>query len=280
MEQAISVDKPIYEKQTLCINAFGHSVAAPCHKFGPAVRSYYLIHYILEGRGEFVVNNTTYRLSAGQGFLIEPDYQTVYTADSKEPWTYIWVGFCGESAGQMVSALGLSQEQPIFSSAESEKLKGYVMDMISHNRSGAADSFYTFGALCLFLSVIADSNRDILPRTEGNAYVDQAVSYIRNHISEPLQVEEIAAYVGLNRSYFCTLFKQYTGRTPLNYMQDFRLTKARHMLESSCLSVSTIAYSCGYQRPESLIRIFRQKFGVSPAVYRKQIISRLNPVQS
>ena len=87
MEQAISVDKPIYEKQTLCINAFGHSVAAPCHKFGPAVRSYYLIHYILEGRGEFVVNNTTYRLSAGQGFLIEPDYQTVYTADSKEPWT-------------------------------------------------------------------------------------------------------------------------------------------------------------------------------------------------
>ena len=153
------------------------------------------------------------------------------------------------------------------------------MDMIRHNRSGAADSFYTFGALCLFLSVVADSNRDILPRTEGNTYIDQAVTYIRNHISEPLQVEEIAAYVGLNRSYFCTLFKQYTGRTPLKYMQDFRLTKARHMLESSCLSVSTIAYSCGYQRPESLIHIFRQKFGVSPAVYRKQVLLRPNPAQ-
>lgn len=279
MEKSISIDKPIYEQQSLCINAFGHSVTSPFHKCGPSVRSYYLIHFILEGKGEFYVNNTNYKLSAGQGFLIEPDYQTVYMADGEEPWTYIWVGFSGESADSIISALGLSQEQPVFSSPESEKLKSYVMEMIRHNHSSAEESFYTLGMLFLFLSTIAGSNKDILPQTEGNTYVNQAISYIQNHISEPLQVDEIARYVGLNRSYLNMLFKQHTGLSPLKYIQRFRLTKAKHLLESSRLSVSAIAYSCGYQRPESLIKIFRQTAGISPAAYRRAVISRTNSIQ-
>lgn len=279
MEHSISIDKPIYENQPLCINAFGHSVTAPLHKCGPAVRSYYLIHFILEGKGEFFVNNTNYKLSAGQGFLIEPDYQTVYMSDSEQPWTYIWVGFSGKSAASIISALGLSQDQPVFSSTEPEKLKQYVMDMIQHNHSHAQDTFYTLGMLFLFLSAIAASNRDILPQTEGNAYVNQAIAYIQNHISEPLQVQDIAGYVGLNRSYLNTLFRQYTGLSPLKYIQRFRLTKAKHMLESSKLSVAAIAYSCGYQRPESLIKIFSQTYGISPAAYRKAVLSKIHFIQ-
>ena len=76
METALSVNIPVYEHQQLSINAFGHSVTMPGHTYGPAVRPYYLIHFILEGKGEFIVNGTHYKLSAGKGFLIEPDYKT------------------------------------------------------------------------------------------------------------------------------------------------------------------------------------------------------------
>ena len=114
MEDSLSFNILGNGQQQLCLNAFGHSVTMPFHKYGPAVRPYHLIHYILEGKGEFIVNETHYTLSAGKGFLIEPDHQTTYISDGEEPWTYIWVGFSGGDAKRIVSSLGLSQEQPIF----------------------------------------------------------------------------------------------------------------------------------------------------------------------
>ncbi len=271
METSLSVNIPVYEHQQLSISAFGHSVTMPGHKYGPAVRPYYLIHYILEGKGEFTVNETTYKLSAGKGFLIEPDYQTIYKADMEEPWTYIWIGFSGKDANQAVSMLGLSQEQPIFRSEEKETLKNCVMAMIRHNRGNAADCFYSLSMLYLFLSIIAGSGQDKESMGDGNLYVKQAIAYIRSHIAEPIRTDQIARYVGLNRSYLSTLFKQHTGMSPLKYIQKFRLTKALHLLESSLLSVSAIAYACGYQQPESLMKLFRQQYGMSPSAYRKLI---------
>lgn len=274
MENSISIDLPIFEHQHLCVNTFGHSVTDPCHKFGPAVRPYYLIHYILEGKGEFTVNNTTYQLCAGQGFLIEPGCLTIYQSDEKEPWTYIWVGFSGTDAQELVSSIGLSQNQPVFRSEEREALKKHVLDMLQHNHGSIEDTYINLGNLYYFLGVIAASNRDILPESDGNRYVEQAILYINNHLMEPFGVDEIARYVGLNRSYFSGLFKKHTKLSPLEYIQAARLSKARHMLESSALAVSEIACSCGYQRPESLIKIFRQHFGISPAAYRRRVLAR------
>lgn len=271
MEQSFSVNLPGCGKQ-LSVNAFGHSVTMPCHKYGPAVRPYYLIHYILEGKGEFVVNGIDYKLSAGKGFLIEPDYQTIYTADREEPWTYIWIGFSGADAKGIVSSLGLSQEHPIFSSGEKETLENCIAGMLSHDGGRAADALYLLSMLYLFLSTVAASGREELSLKDSNPYVSQAIAYIRSHIEEPLKTEAVAGYVGLNRSYFSTLFKQHTGLSPLKYIQKFRLTKAQHLLESSRLSVSAIAYSCGYQQPESLIKIFHQHYGMSPAAYRRKML--------
>lgn len=279
MENSIKFSMPIYDHQDLCVNSFGHSVTAPCHKCGPSVRSYYLIHYILDGKGEYTTGNTTYKLSAGQGFLIEPDCLTSYISDANEPWTYVWVGLSGKNAKELISSVGLSQEQPIFRSPETQQIKEYVMNMIHHNHSSIEDTYYTNGMLYLFLSTIAASNRDTLPAADGNQYVEQSISYIQNHITEPLKVEDIARYVGLNRTYLSMIFKKHTGLSPLKYIQAFRLTKAKYMLESSTLPIYSIAYSCGYQTPEALNKIFRQQYNISPAAYRAQIKKRTYTVQ-
>ncbi len=251
MEDSLSFNILGNGQQQLCLNAFGHSVTMPFHKYGPAVRPYHLIHYILEGKGEFIVNETHYTLSAGKGFLIEPDHQTTYISDGEEPWTYIWVGFSGGDAKRIVSSLGLSQEQPIFRCENKEQLKTCVLGMIEHEHSNTEDTFYCLAMLYLFLSAVAGSDRGLSARQNSNLYVDQAIAYIRDH---------------------STLFKQHTGLSPLRYIQQFRLTKAQHLLESTQLSVAAIAYSCGYQQPESLIKLFKQQYGVSPASYRKMIL--------
>ncbi len=268
MEDAVSINIPTVREKELCVNTFGHSVTAPDHCYGPAVRPYYLIHYILTGKGEYLAGNTTYHLAAGQGFFIEPNCQTVYKSDDTDPWSYIWVGFSGTLAPRISASLGLSSAQPVFRSSESRQLSEYVMRMMRHNHGSTEDTYYNLGMLFLFLSAVAASNRDTLPATDGNFYATQAINYIQNHIDEPIQTEDIARYVGLNRTYFSRIFKEHTGLSPLKYIQALRLTRAKHLLESTDLSISAIALSCGYERPESLAKIFSQHYGMSPVAYR------------
>ena len=56
----------------------------PCHSFGPAIRENFLIHYILNGKGKYKVNDKIYYLDKNQGFIIKPNELTYYEADENE----------------------------------------------------------------------------------------------------------------------------------------------------------------------------------------------------
>lgn len=76
----------------------GYEECEPGHSFGPAVKSHYVLHYVLSGKGVFRLNNQLYSISKGEAFLIPPDVRAYYAADNDDPWVYLWVGFDGEQA--------------------------------------------------------------------------------------------------------------------------------------------------------------------------------------
>ncbi|MCI9485402.1 MAG: AraC family transcriptional regulator [Lachnospiraceae bacterium] len=270
MENAIFIEFPEAEKEELHINNFGRSVTKPGHRYGPAVRSFYLIHYILDGDGEFSVNGASYRLRQGQGFLIEPDYLTTYTSDQKRPWTYVWLGFSGRRAKSILNSIGLNQDSPVFTCEPEQHLEQFVLDMLNHNYGTASDLYRREAMLMLFFSTLAQSKRSTMADHSENAYVAQVIRYIQDCYHEPLRVEDMARYVGLNRSYLSTLFKKHTGLSPIKYLQTFRMTRAAHLLSLTKLPITAIAYSCGYQETESFHKIFKQHTGLSPKQYRIQ----------
>ena len=66
----------------------GHSECLPLHSYGPGTRPYYLMHFVLSGKGRLVVNKTEYQITENQLFLVEPDQMVFYQADKEDPWTY------------------------------------------------------------------------------------------------------------------------------------------------------------------------------------------------
>ena len=64
----------------------GQEDCEPGHRFGPAVRPYVLIHFVMKGKGLFEARGQRYEVSAGQAFLIIPGEVTIYTADATDPW--------------------------------------------------------------------------------------------------------------------------------------------------------------------------------------------------
>lgn len=250
----------------------GYAKCAPFHSYGPAVRPNYILHYVLEGRGRFSVGEEEYELHAGQGFLIEPEVQTYYEADREEPWSYLWIGFAGERAEEYLRDLGLNKKQLIYQCACGEELEKIVRLMLQKSTYTTANEYMLQGLLCQFFSVLAEHMEIEADRREkeDNLYIRKAVEYIQNHYSYPVQVQQIADYVGVTRSYLYTLFKKNLQFSPKEYLTNFRITRASQLLEITGLSVESVARSCGYQDTLGFSKAFKAKMGVTPLSYRKQ----------
>ena len=82
----------------------GQERCAPDHRFGPAVRRYTLLHCVLSGKGTYTCGGVTYPVTSGQIFRILPGEETVYMADSRDPWHYCWIGFDGRLSERMRGA--------------------------------------------------------------------------------------------------------------------------------------------------------------------------------
>jgi len=278
MENAYMLEFTHKNEGELMLNFCGYSKTEPLHSFGPAVRPHYIIHFIISGKGNYYVNGRHYSLSEGQGFLIEPDVQTFYESDEKEPWSYIWVGFSGSKAGKYLNETGISSDFPVFSSEHGERLKKYVFDMIKHSHLSVSDELRQTGMLYLFLSAIAESSYSAgkTPAYTDNIYIQKAVEFIQNHYCEPVKVNDIADYICINRSYLSTLFQKYIGMPPMHYLKIFRLTKAAEMLRLTELTIESIAFSCGYSDTAVFARAFRQFKGMPPGQFRKYSREKMN----
>lgn len=250
----------------------GKSRCMPLHNYGPAVRPNYIIHYILEGKGRFCAGGNTYELEAGQGFLIVPGEQTFYEADRENPWTYLWVGFDGRNAGAYLRETGLTAEHPVYRCEKGEALEKVVQTMLENQKASSFVQFLLEGLLYQFFSVLAENIEmpQLSRRDSENLYVKRAVEFIRNNYFEDIKVTDIADYVCVNRSYLYTLFQKNLHMSPSKYLAEIRVSQGEKLLLMTDFSVEVAALSCGYRDGASFSRAFKERFGKSPAQYRKE----------
>lgn len=273
MEKAYELEFSGEKNGSLFVNCCGMSRTEPFHSFGPAIKPHYVIHFVLSGKGRFSIGNKDYFLEEGYGFLIPPDELTFYQADEENPWTYVWVGFNGSMAEELVKSMGLSVSTPVFKSDKEKEFTKAVMDMMEHNTFGVANDLRRSGQLYLFLSLIAESAHieEKGEMDKADYYVRRAVEFILSNYCNPIKITDVADYVCINRSYLYTLFKNAMGMSPQQFLTTFRITKAAELLQMTDLPVESIALSCGYSDPLVFTKSFKQMKKMSPSSYRKEM---------
>ena len=88
---------------------------------------------------------------------------------------------------------------------------------------------------------------------------------VEENYTSPISLDELAYLSGRSLSSFKREFQDIYGEPPARWIREKRLSKARQMLQSSCLSVADVAYSLGFENPTHFSRIFKQQYGISPS---------------
>ncbi|MBE5785947.1 MAG: AraC family transcriptional regulator [Clostridiales bacterium] len=103
----------------------------------------------------------------------------------------------------------------------------------------------------------------------GTEVVDQAISYIQQHLTDNLDVENIAAHVGYSPSYFSHVFSRKMNMSPYQFVIISRIEKAQHLLQTTEMSVQEIAFQTGFTTVAHFSHTFRKHVGKTPQAYRK-----------
>ncbi|HEX3829506.1 MAG TPA: AraC family transcriptional regulator [Sporichthyaceae bacterium] len=94
-----------------------------------------------------------------------------------------------------------------------------------------------------------------------------AARYIRSNLARPLTVADIAEQVNMSASAFAHLFKEFTGSSPYQFLQQARLARARVLLTAGESTVGEVAKAVGYRSVSHFGSEFRRRFGVSPRAW-------------
>ena len=99
--------------------------------------------------------------------------------------------------------------------------------------------------------------------------VKNVLRRIRSSYGQPLTLEDLAAEAALEPKYFCRVFRQITGRTPINYLNYYRVECAAELLCTTQGSITDIALECGFGDVSYFSRMFRRYKGQTPGQYRR-----------
>lgn len=250
----------------LLVESAGYTqVAAPIHR--PRGVPYAIIAVCVGGKGLLEVDGATHRIEPGTTFVTLPgiahSYRTI-----EEAWRLWWCTLSGTDTTELIENLGVASSAPIVPVRRLDEIIDGLEELVATyeaNQTPACLLDASGIAWRLLTRMIADRSRPVRGQP-----VAQAMAYLADHFDEPVRAAELAAIVGASRSRLMALFKQATGGGVLAYQKQFRMARARRLLDDSDLSIAEVARQAGYSDQYYFSRHFRRLTGMSPRDFRKR----------
>lgn len=255
--------------QSLAVIECGIQICHAGHASPKIFYKDYSAHFILEGKGVFTKDGTSYELSAGQGFLITPNTSCIYIADENEPWKYVYASFRGADDDALVHNAGLDESNVIFEFPLDEEMIHDIYAMHRAGKKNEARGYDVTGYFLLVMSRLVKAARGTQSERQGEYYVKRAKKFIEDNYGNPLSVADIAEHLRLDRTYLYRLFMKHEGCSPSEYLLDMRLKAAERMLENDKLSIREAATNAGFGNISYFYKRFTQKYGISPKQHRE-----------
>ncbi len=256
---------------TLSVVNFGLQEKDANHKYGPILRSEYILQYITDGEGYLELCGKVFKLKKGDMFCLPKNELLTYWAKPNNPYTYYWLGLDGVNIKKLLEIIGFSSSLPVIGYSDDgivEKFEKIKTELLKNNFVGHIQSVaYSYELLSYLLE---KNQQNLMPiENEATHYVNQAIEIIHNSYNDDLSITRIAKSIGLCRNYFSVIFKRVTGVSPVEYLLSYRISMAKIMLRENA-SVTETAMNCGFNSINNFSTQFKRVEGVSPYEFKKK----------
>lgn len=251
----------------------------------------YIIFYVQEGLFEIEVNGQIHALKEGDLCLLQPgDMHTIRgITNTINPYVHLdfFYNPLRESSfvtlpGQLDMTPYLSYMQPRLQhcealripvkleTAHSNKMRDLVLKMIESWQQQTYMGIVEANQLAhewltrLFKSYMQPQPRALSPKP----FLNWITSYLAFHISEPINVGDMAQRAGLSISRFNVLFKRNFGMTPYQYLLKLRIDHSQELLKEG-MSIQKVSEYCGFTDVHHFSKMFKSATGVNPGYYKK-----------
>lgn len=142
----------------------------------------------------------------------------------------------------------------------------------------AADSRHLmlYSILLQLIYELAEEARRLPGRggRQTDRVIEKALSYIRENLPYDLSLRTVAAYVSVSPVHFHNCFKSATGKTLHGYVEEQRIKQALHLLVTTDLTLTDIAYRCGFSSQSYFSYAFKRCMKMTPGAYKKEACRR------
>ena len=226
----------------------------------------FLIMAVLSGSMQLHVPSGDFAIGEGQLALVDCYARHAY--GTSEDTTLLWLHFDGVMARPYFELI--TRDSPIIRLKDPtyaiNRLRQIYMAFHTQQRIVEA----TMSKLiCDILTecVLAEGPEADESRRQPQI-VEEVLSYISTHLSEPLTIGDLAARAYMSEYHFIRVFKRQTGYTPHAYIVEARIHAAKYLLANGDAPLKRICAECGFSDSSVLCATFKRKTGLSPMEYR------------
>ncbi len=234
----------------------------------------YQIIYLHKGAGHFCLDGEWTTLPAGHIVLYRPSVPQFYSYYAEEKPEVYWIHFTGSQCRAVLDKYAIgncyigenSSVKLLFQciTTELQLKKLHYEDIVLGN-------FY------ILLAAIHRSHNQILHPCGNNFSIDRLICELNSTYMENWTIASMAAFCKWSESYFSHTFKQRIGVSPIHFLNNLRMEKAKEFLTANSMSVSTVARLVGYEDPLYFSRVFRKATGIAPQKYCHSIACEQTP---
>lgn len=268
-------DKGHYSREEyLIVNSIGYEYDEPS---GAANRVHgrhdYLLSYLHCGSMKVRIGDDERTVPAGTVFIGKPYERQYYAKTGKEPTGSYWLHFTGYGVADLLIKAKLGQES-FFAIGVNDDIPR-LFERITREEAERQPSFEHISASLLQELLFTVSRKLSIREQVERLNPQERMLYASFHLlhknyARKLTVRELAAQAGFSASRFTSIFKQYTGVSPQQYLIRYRLQKAKDLMRHTQLNIRQIASLVGFDDQLYFSRLFKKHEGVAPLDYRRQ----------
>lgn len=227
----------------------------------------YQISVCVGGEGRFIYENREHLIKPGDVFVFSPRTPHEYYPTTNE-WKIYFFVFTGDCIENLFRYFKFEQAE-VFSAGNYDEEFRELCNKLMDTDDDYLRSMYVYEMIGM-LSLLSKHNPEsaVLAGSERYRKTAPVLDYIRKNYKKQISLDELAELIDVSKSYLCRVFRETYHMTPIKYLQNYRIDRAKELLISTDIKTKFLCEEVGFNDTSYFCMTFRKSEGMTPEEFR------------